>query len=129
MKLTVMNIELIDNKILVDGVTEIGNLKGIWKNDILPIVNKEYSVELTITDYCKKISQIHGEYSGMKVNFENGVINFEGYCEDMDEEVYYIRLYTDWLEMVDIDNDYIEIKKGDFVSFSAKYDCIMIFPY
>lgn len=129
MKLILKNIELFDNKILVDGVTEIGHLKGIWKNDSFPIVNKAYSVELMITDYCKKISKIHSEYSGMKVDFENSIIRFEGYCEDIDEEVYYIRLNTDWLEMVEIDNDYAEIKKGDFVSFSAQSDCILIFPY
>ena len=127
MRLRIKSTDFAANKAIIDGVAEIGNLKGIWKSDTLPIVNREYFVELTITGYYEKIFK-NNECSRMKVNSDNGIVYFDGYCEDIDEEVYYIRLDTDWLEMIDIEND-AKIKKGDFVSFSAKYDDILIFPY
>ena len=127
MRLRIKTIEFAANKTIIDGVAEIGNLKGVWKSDLLPVVNREYFAELTITGYYEKISK-NDEYSGMKVNSDNGIVHFDGYCEDIDEEVYYIRLDTDWLEMIDVEND-TKIEKGDFVSFSAKYDDILVFPY
>ena len=119
MKLTIDNIQVSENCILIDGITEIGKISGIWKNNLKPI----------ITEYYKNISCISDEYHGMKVDSKNNIVHFYGCCEDMDDEVYYIRLNLDWLEMVDIMDDYMKIKKGDFVSFSAKSDCILIYPY
>ena len=129
MKLIIKNTELSDNKIYVDCITEIGNFKGIWMSNNVPIKDKEYFTELTIIKYCVDISCVNNKCSSVSVCVKNGIVQFVGYCEDMDDEVYYIRLNNDWLEMVDFTDNESEIKNGDFVSFSANSDCILIYPY
>lgn len=39
MRLLVKNVDFLDNKIVVDGITEIGNLKDVWKEAVCPVVN------------------------------------------------------------------------------------------
>ena len=42
MKLTIDNIQVSENCILIDGITEIGKISGIWKNNLKPIIHKKY---------------------------------------------------------------------------------------
>ena len=54
---------------------------------------------------------------------------FKGICEDCDDEVYYIRLMIDWLEMLDIEDFNFKINIGDTVLFQAIFENIGIYPY
>ncbi len=58
------------------------------------------------------------------------VNTFHGQIDGMDEEVFYIRFVTDWLDMMDLREDESgEIKIGDYVTYSVKYQNTGIFPY
>ncbi|PNV62799.1 hypothetical protein C0033_07185 [Clostridium sp. chh4-2] len=54
---------------------------------------------------------------------------FVGICEERDNQVYYVRFDTDWLDMLDIDVIASEKKKGDYISFSANWHDIGIYSY
>ncbi|MCM1057160.1 MAG: hypothetical protein NC517_06085 [Firmicutes bacterium] len=113
---------------LVTGKTSVGTIKGIWKYRELPVINDSYHIELKIDHPCeRRIPQ--GAQAIPYVCLEKEQVIFQGVCEDIDEEVYYIRLDTDWLEMLEINTVDSNKKIGDLISFSASVYGIGIFPY
>ncbi len=113
---------------LVTGETSVGVIQGIWKYREPPIVGNNYHIELSIDCPCEiAVPKKTGRTS--YVNLHCDKVIFNGICEDIDEDVYYLRFDIDWLEMLDI--QYIASKKkmGDFISFSASIYGIGIYPY
>lgn len=126
MRLEVNKIEYEKDMVIITGTTEIGLIKGVWEYREPPIVNKGYFVELSYEKFEKKIMKSSTHI--LKSLICDDVVIFNGRVEDIDEDVYYIRFAIDWLDMVEI-NDSSQINKGDFSSFSVRYDYIGIYPY
>ncbi|MBD5134559.1 MAG: hypothetical protein HDT39_01140 [Lachnospiraceae bacterium] len=129
MRIIISTISCEKNIITVNADIEIGEIKGIWKSNVKPSKGDEYFVELTINDFNQEISYLTGEDISTKVILKDDTVLFIGVCEDIDEEVYYIRFDTDWLEMVEIPENSTKIKVGDYVMFSSKCNDILIYPY
>lgn len=128
MQFVINKIEYQEKLPIVMGKTRIGTIKGIWKYIKAPIVGNMYHVELNI-DYPKEID-IPGKkelFPSVYLNGENVI--FTGVCEDRDDEVYYLRFDIDWLDMLDIDMITSRKTKGDYISFSANWHDIGIYPY
>ncbi len=125
MIIRVEKVQVENEDIIVFCRTSIGDFKGIWTKKEEPFIGEEYHVELGIEEFLGEIvvSVVH-EYS---VSVNGYQINFIGLCEGADDEVMYIRLSIDWIEMLDV-VDGIRIG-DDFVSFSVDYRKIKIYPY
>ena len=128
MKISIKEIEYFNDNIIVTGVTDLGIIKGIWRNDALPEIDQTYYFELDIDSIDKgDVSVIHNDVIyGVKVSGESCV--FIGKCENIDD-VYVIRFSGDWIEMVEIQNEDLDIKKGDNICFKQKIENISIYPY
>lgn len=125
MKIRVTDVKIENSDSIVYCRTPIGNFKGIWAENDAPCIDEEYYVELAIGKLVNgiTISEVH-EYS-VSTNVDQ--IDFIGLCEGVDDEVLYIRFNVDWIEMMDI-VDGVKVGK-DFVTFSAEYRQIRIYPY
>ena len=124
-KIRVENVQVKNDNIIVFCRTSIGDFKGIWTQKEEPHIGEEYHAELGIEELLYEIAvSAVNDYS---VSTKDCQIDFRGLCEGADEEVMYIRLATDWIEMVDL-IDGIRIG-DDFVTFSADYRKIKIYPY
>lgn len=128
MRIMVNVVEQVQSFVTVVASTEIGTIQGVWKGTSLPNVNQECHVELTIQSMEKDII-LSKKDADTNVMVKDDEVLFIGYCEGMDDEVYYIRFNVDWLEMVEIPENIPEIAMGDYVKFSAKIDDIWIYPY
>ena len=127
MQLVIDEVEYKDPILIVIGKTPAGTVKGIWKDKKVPVIGEGYHVELSI-DKPKEIKSVNpNSYSSVFV--DNNNVIFIGLCEDMDDEVYYLRFGLDWLEMLDIDVIIDRKKKGDYISFSVNWRDIVIYPY
>ncbi len=125
MKIRVENVQVENGDIIVICRTSIGDFKGKWTQKEEPLIGEEYHVELGIEEFLNEItvSVVH-DYS---VSIRAQQIDFIGLCEGVDEEVMYIRLSVDWIEMLDLVDG---IRVGDdFVRFSVDYRKIKIYPY
>lgn len=126
MQLVVDRSEFQKTLLIVTGKTSIGTVKGVWNNKQEPIVGTAYHVELSIGNleevkiFCENIVPT--------VYLEHENVVFTGFCEDRDDEVCYLRLAVDWLEMLDI-NTVAPCKKGNCISFSVNWHNIEIYPY
>lgn len=130
MRIIINTVERENDTVIVCANTEVGAIKGIWRNKEIPTGGEAYFVELTIKDFSQKITYFLSDNdTRTNVILKNNEMLFTGYCEDMDDEVYYIRFDRDWLEMVEIPEDGVEINRGDYVMFSAYYKDVLIFPY
>lgn len=127
MRLVIDELEYQNPVLIVKGETPAGTVKGIWKDKKVPVIGERYHAELSI-DKPKEIKSVKQDsYSSVFVDNEN--IIFTGLCEDIDDEVYYLRFEIDWLEMLDIDVITDRKKKGDYISFSVNWRDIGICPY
>lgn len=129
MMLIINAVEREKDTIIVYANTEVGEIKGIWKNEVIPKAGQKYLVEFTIKDFNQKITCLSNDDILTNVILKNNEMFFTGYCEDKDEEVYYIRFNPDWLEMIEIPEDGADIKIGNYVMFSAYYNDVLIYPY
>ena len=129
MRLIVSSIQNDNENTVIYGITEIGIIKGIWKYEESPVLLNAYSVELSFEKFDKQIVIEHQEEIYAEIWGIDDTVHFHGICEDIDEDVYYIRFADDWLDMVEIPGDTPEINKGDHVYFSAKYRNVHIYPY
>lgn len=112
----------------VSGSTPIGYLKGVWKDESKPELRKNYNIELSLSDVDRSAVIINNEMTASNLRIIGDKMFFTGSCEDFDE-VYYIKLSNDGLQMLDIKNDDSTIKKGDFITFSLPCSEIEIFPF
>lgn len=127
MKLGVDKIEYENDKIIVTGTTEIGKMKGVWKDREQPVVKYAYFIELSYMKFEKKISQ-SSEHNFSTTIYDDMVV-FNCQIEDIDEDVYYIRLAMDWLDIVGIESNCVQLNKGNFASFTVRYEDVWIYPY
>ena len=127
MRYGVKKIEYEKDMIIVTGDTEVGTIKGVWKYREQPIANKGYFVELSYMKFEKKFVQ--SSMHILNALMCEDTVTFNGRVEDMDEDVYYVRFAIDWLDMIEISDSCGQINKGDFASFSVRYDYIWIYPY
>lgn len=103
-------------------------MKGIWTNNVIPDKGDVCHIELDFNDYSQSITRLYNS-APAKVTIWEDKTCFVGYCEDMDEDIYYIRFASDWLEMIEIPENKTKIEKGDFVTFSVKNKDIRMYPY
>ena len=127
MKFGADKIEYENGKIIVIGTTEIGKLKGVWKYREQPVVKYTYFIELSYEKFEKKISQSPVHNFGTFIC--DDMVVFTCQVEDIDEDIYYVRFATDWLDMVEIESNRVQIDKGSFASFTVRYEDIWIYPY
>lgn len=114
---------------VVEGITNIGTIKGIWKDKNAPVLGNIYFVELNIGELHKNhVSIISDRIEQSRVYLKDEIVFFIGWCEDIDD-VYFIRFTYDWIEMIEIVDNDIAIKKDDGILFRQKYDLIWIYPY
>ena len=129
MKMVINEIRCENNMTVVEGTTAIGCIKGIWKNKEIPTLGNTYSVELNIKElYKNNVSILSNRVEQSRVYLKDKMVFFVGRCEDVDD-VYFIRLTDDWIEMIEIDDNDIDIKKEDCILFSQRYDLIWVYPY
>lgn len=129
MKMIVNEIRCENNMTVVEGITAIGAVKGIWKDKEIPTLGNTYFVELNIEELYKNNVSIFGNrVEQSRVYLKDEMVFFVGRCEEVDD-VYYIRFTDDWIEMIEIDDNDIDIKKEDCILFSQRYDSIWIYPY
>ena len=130
MRVIVSSIQSDNEKTVIYGITEIEIIKGIWKCEESPVLLNAYSVELSFGEFDKQIATEPQEEIYAEIWSIDNTVHFHGICEDIDDDVYYIRFQHDWLDMVEIpENTTNKINKGDYVSFSAKYWNVWIYPY
>lgn len=116
--------------VLVSGKTSVGTAAGIWKYSEAPAVGRDYHIELQINYPVEAdVSYKNKKKAAPSIYVDNDTVIFKGVCEDMDDEVYYLRFDIDWLEMIDIDVFAYGKQIGEYVSFSAKVSDIVIYPY
>lgn len=123
---TIKDVQTENNVIYVSGSTLTGSIKGVWKSDIMPIINRSYNVELAFTATDRKSITISRPPANTAVTGD--MVVFTGLCESIDE-IYYIRFSYDGLEMLDVTNDDFTIKKGDYIYFSKYFHETEIYPY
>lgn len=113
---------------IVSGNTSIGTIKGIWKSAEIPVIGGKYHIELSI---CRlEEMNIHSDKKHCpSVCYSDQTVVFKGICEDVDDDVYFVRFDIDWLEMISVQEFAVKKKKGDFMAFSADYYGIEIYPY
>ena len=93
-----------------------------------PVKNEIYSVELTYHIFEKRISKSPDKIISVSIN--EYVNTFHGQIDGMDEDVFYIRFAGDWLDMMEIrEDESSEIRAGDYVTYSVKYQNTFICPY
>ena len=128
MRFVIEEAEYQEKLIIVAGNTTVGTIKGIWKYKQDPVVGGRYQVELSIyyPSECD-IKQDKKLYPLVCLN--DDMVIFKGICEDIDEEVYFVRFDVDWLEMIEIKEIGSNYKKGDVMAFSASYYGVEIYPY
>lgn len=126
MQLIIDKAEYQENVLSVTGKTAIGTIRGIWKYMEKPSAGQIYSVALSI-DYLHETSSASKNYSSVHVEGENVI--FTGLCEDFDDKYYYLRFDKDWVDMIYVRAIISERKKGDYISFSANWRNIRIYPY
>ncbi len=127
MKLEVDKIEYENDKIIVTGTTEIGKIKGVWKYREKPVVKYTYFIELSYEKFEKKISQ--SLIRNFSTSICDDMVVFNCQVEDIDEDIYYVRLAMDCLDMVEIESNCVQLNKGSFASFTVRYNNIWIYPY
>ncbi len=127
MQLVIEKFEYQEKILIVTGKTSIGMIKGIWKNEKEPTIGEKYFVELSIDMPIER--KVRKEDLSSLVVLDNENVIFVGVCEDIDNEVYYLRFDIDWLDMLDIKAIASKKKKGDYISFSSNWRNIEIYAY
>jgi len=115
----------------VTGRTAVGTIKGIWHGAEAPAAGQCCHAELSIHEPVdvELLDTKRFEKQCPLVYLDGHDVVFVGICEDMDEAVYYVRFDLDWLEMIEIKELAVLYQKGEYMSFSARYYFIEIYPY
>lgn len=128
MRLLIFEVDRQADSIVVSGITAIGTIKGIWQGREAPAIDTVYYVELSINH----LTELNAEQDALPapmVSTNGDVAAFQGLCETVDEDVYFLRFDIDWLEMIDISELTSPKAEGDYISFSANCNDIGIYPY
>lgn len=128
MRLLVYEINHQADRIIISGITSRGTIRGIWKDKTEPVVDTAYHVELSIDHLTESDIEQCTPHAPM-VSANGDMVTFQGICETIDEDVYFVRYDTDWLDMIEVSETTSPKKAGDFISFSASCYDIGIYPY
>lgn len=128
MRLLICEINRQRDLIIISAATPLGTIKGVWNGREAPAIDTVYHAELII-DHLTELSSEQSAPPAPGVSTEGDIVTFQGICEAMDEDVYFVRFDIDWLEMIDISELAFPKKEGDFMSFSANCSDIGIYPY
>ena len=128
MRLLIYEINRQTDLIIISGATPLGSIKGVWNGRKSPTINTVYHAELII-DHLTELSSEQSAPLAPGVSTEGDIVTFQGICEAMDEDVYFVRFDIDWLEMIDISELAFPKREGDFMSFAANCSDIRIYPY
>ena len=100
MKIQIKSIQKTENGLMVECLTIIGIVKGIWKGNEEIVIGNNYHVELSI-HYPDNLQDItdrpYNEYpeERIRVFTDKNTVTFCGIIELKDEDVYYIRYASD----------------------------------
>ena len=129
MRILIYEINYQADRIAVSGITAVGTVRGIQMGKEAPVIDTTYHVEFSI-DSPTELSVEQSTFSDPMVSEKNGdIVTFHGICEEVDEDIYFVRFDVDWLEMIDISKLTSTKIKGDCISFSADCHDITIYPY
>lgn len=134
MKIQIKSIQKTENGLMVECLTIIGILKGIWKGDEEIVIGNTYNVELDMIKYynLKDVSsRSYNEYpeERIRVFTDKNTVTFCGIVESKDEDVYYIRYASDWLDMIEIPGNTPQIPIDHYIEFCVDAENILIYPY
>ena len=134
MELQIKSIQQSEKGILAECLNVIGILKGIWKGNEEIVIGNNYHVELSINnpDNLQDITdRPYNEYSEERIRVfkDNNKVTFCGIVESKDEDVYYIRYASDWIDMIEISENAPQIPADHYIEFCADADNILIYPY
>lgn len=126
MRFVIDKIEYQETLTIVVGKTGVGTIKGIWTDPETPVIGKTYDIELIITSPNE--INISERKLCLSVYLDNENVIFIGRCYDSDDKAYYVLFDIGWMETLDIDIITSRKKKGDYISFSANFHNIKIYP-
>lgn len=134
MKIQIKSIRKTENGLMAECLTVIGILKGIWKGREEIVVGNTYNVELEIEKYynLKDVSnRSYNEYPEERIRIftDKNTVTFCGIIESKDEDVYYIRYASDWLDMIEIPDNTPQIPIDHYIEICADAENILIYPY
>ena len=98
------------------------------------LIGNTYNVELDIIKYynLKDVSnRSYNEYPEERICVftDNNKVTFCGIVKSKDEDVYYIRYASDWIDMIEIPENSPQIPVDHYIEFCADADNILIYPY
>lgn len=134
MLIQIKSIQETENGLMVECLTNIGILKGIWKENEEIVIGNAYHVELSIDnpDNLQDITgKTYNEYPEERIYVftNNNKVTFCGIVESKDEDVYYIRYASDWLDMIEIPKNAPQIPVDHYIEFCVDAENILIYPY
>lgn len=134
MKIQIKSIQKTENGLMVECLTIIGIVKGIWKGSEEIVIGNNYHVELSIhhPDNLEDITdRPYDEYpeERIRVFTDKNTVTFCGIIESKDEDVYYIRYASDWLDMIEIPENAPQIPVDHYIEICADAENILIYPY
>lgn len=134
MKIQIKSIQKTENGLMAECLTVIGILKGIWKGNEEIVIGNNYHVELSIhhPDNLEDITdRPYDEYpeERIRVFTDKNTVTFCGIIESKDEDIYYIRYASDWLDMIEIPENAPQIPVDHYVKFCTDAENILIYPY
>lgn len=134
MKIQIKSIQKTENGLMVECLTIIGIVKGIWKGSEEIVIGNNYHVELSIhhPDNLQDITdRPYNEYpeERIRVFTDKNTVTFCGIIELKDEDVYYIRYASDWLDMIEIPENAPQIPVDHYIEFCVDAENILIYPY
>lgn len=134
MKIQVKSIQKTESGLMVECLTIIGIVKGVWKGNEEIVIGNTYNVELNIENYynLKDVSnRSYNEYPEERICVftDKNIVTFCGINELKDEDVYYIRYVSDWLDMIEIPENAPQIPVDHYIEFCVDAENILIYPY
>lgn len=130
MRVTIELVERLNGLTKVICRHNIGRIQGIWKSKTIPQLGEKYNVEISLpllntNDIC--VLNKNRFFYSTTVD-KDGQTFFRGKCEFIDDDdVYIIRFFSDWIQMLEIQSGNIKI--DDIIQFSVDNEKIEIYPY
>ena len=130
MRMRIENIISEKDSLLVEGITSIGRVCGVWRYNEKPILGESYYFELDIESIEDEIVSILNDDCtfSTEVFIEKDNVFFKGKVEQIDD-IYVVRFSRDWMEMIEINHDNHRIKQGDCIMFYQTKRKISVYPY
>ena len=130
MRMRIENIISEKDSLLVEGITSIGRVCGVWRYNEKPILGECYNFELDIEALeDEKVIVLNDDKNiSTEVYIDKDKVFFKGIVEQIDD-IYVVRFSGDWIEMIEIEHDNHRINTGDCIKFYQTKRKMSIFPY